>query len=374
MNVLQLISSKGYFGAENMLVQLAAELKKRNGIRVIAGVIENIGSPHTEVTDACALYGIETVNFKCRYKFDYNTLVELRQFIVENKINLIHTHGYKANIYTYLSTLWMAVFQVATCHNWIDSSLKMSLYSRIDRYLLRKADSVVAVSDEVKAKIEKAGVKRNKVKTINNGISFNKKDMIPAEVKAVRKTLAIPENAIVVGSVGRLSEEKGHRYLLEAFLEIIKENQDVYLLIVGDGDLKAELELSYNSPQIIFAGFRRDLDALYPCMDIFVLPSLVEGLPMALLEAMSWSLPVIATGVGQIPKVIEDKVTGIITPAGSSSDIKEALLTLIKNPSKSKEFGRNGHDKVKDLYSAEQMADQYIALYQDLRRLVNKNG
>jgi glycosyltransferase involved in cell wall biosynthesis len=368
MRILQLISSKGFFGAENMLVNLASELRGRPDLNVVVGVIENMQSPHTEVTDTCAERDIETAKFKCRHKFDFKTIFELRKFIINQKINIVHTHGYKANIYTYLATIGLPVQRVATCHNWINSSLKMNLYGVIDRYILRNAGYVVAVSEDVRKRIELAGIKKEIVKTIDNGISFRQKVSMPDARKAARDAMSIPENAVVIGCVGRISEEKGHEYLLMATQSIIEQYNNLFLMIVGDGPLKDDLERRFSLPRIIFTGFRRDLDNLYPCMDIFVLPSLTEGLPMVLLEAMSWELPVAATRVGQMPMVIEDKKTGMMITPGSSEDIRKKLIHLIENPGLAKKFGKEGRMKVESLYSAERMTDQYINIYQELRR------
>jgi len=365
MNILQLISSKGFFGAENVLVQLAAELHKNSKYTPIAGVINNIATPHLEVIEACVEKGINTAIFPCQGKIDLKTIKTLRRYIQSNTINIVHSHGYKSNLYAYCATIGLPVKRVATCHNWLGDDLKMKFYAGLDKYFLKKFDSIVAVSDAVEASIEAAGVSRLKIKKINNGIAVSEfqNNQITADLK---NDLGLPENSIVIGSVGRISEEKGHTYLLASASDIIKKYPYVYFLIVGDGDLKNKLEKEYKSSNIIFTGLRRDVSQLYQCMDIFILPSLNEGLPMVLLEAMASKKPVIATRVGNISSVIDHKKNGLLIDPGDSGSLAEAILYFLEDRERATALANNGYAKVINCFSSDAMAKEYAEIYKEI--------
>lgn len=359
--ILQLISSKGYYGAENVLVQLADRLHQLNEFNIFAGVLENVSNPHDEVIEVCSKKGINTAKFICKGKLDYKAIVDIRKFVIKNKVDIIHSHGYKANLYAYFATINLKIKRIATCHNWIVENKKLKFYTLIDKVILNKFDWIVGVSDEVVQKILKFIAHKEKVLKIDNGVAIRHNHSLSIENKL--KELNIPPDARVIGCVGRLSIEKGHIYLLKAAERLIEKYKDLYFLIIGGGALKKQYENQFKSIKIIFTGDRRDVEALYKCMDIFILPSLTEGLPMVLLEAMSSQLPVIATNVGAINKVMIDRQTGIIIDPGNDKAIVESVKTLLENPSKMHEMGIKGYQRVDQKYSDKNMTKQYTILY-----------
>lgn len=365
MKILQLISSIGFFGAENVMVQLTKELKRTDDIIPVAGIIENEATPHREVVEICAKVGIDTATFLCQKKFDLNTIKTLREYLKYNKIDIIHSHGYKSNLYGYFSTIGLPVKRVATCHNWIGDSLKMKIYAVLDKYFLKQFNYVVAVSDDVQGKIKAAGIQTLKTKKIDNGIdicAFKKNESLTT----LKNDIGIPEDSVVIGCVGRISEEKGHRFLLSVVADIVELYPKVHFVFVGDGVLRESLEKEYNSSHIIFTGLREDVCDLYQCMDIFVLPSLTEGLPMVLLEAMASGLPVVATRVGAIPTVVQDGKSGLIVSTGNAIEIKQAILNILGDMAHSKKMGIKGREIIEKHYSSSKMAAEYINIYQNI--------
>jgi glycosyltransferase involved in cell wall biosynthesis len=372
MDILQLISSSGYFGAENVLVQLAAELDQDESCHVVTGVIKNLATPHVEVVDQSKNKGIKTAVFPCAGKFDYKTVLQLRRFIKANKIEIVHSHGYKSNLYSFFASLGVPVKLVATCHNWLGDDSKMKLYSSLDRFFLKRFSAVVAVSLAVQEKILQSGISPERVLTVRNGIDlsrFNEQNF-SANLK---KDLGIPEHHLVVGTVGRLSSEKGHRHFLNCVEAIEKEYPQTTFLIVGDGKLREELQQSFSKENIIFTGLRNDLPELYNCMDIFVLPSLTEGLPMVLLEAMASYLPVVVTRVGDVPRVVVENETGFLIDVGDEEGMKNCLLTLLGDSVKRKSMGQKGYQRVKEGFSSSQMAADYLQVYRNCLELEQKS-
>jgi len=157
MKVLQLISSGGFYGAENVLMELSLELKSEMEGSVIVGGLRNSRSPHLEVVEKCQERGLETSVFPCRGRFDVRTIIQIKNFIRDKRIDILHSHGYKANIYSVFAAYGLPVSVIATCHNWLGNGLNMKLYSVADRFLLRWFDRIVAVSEDVKRTAIRSG-------------------------------------------------------------------------------------------------------------------------------------------------------------------------------------------------------------------------
>jgi glycosyltransferase involved in cell wall biosynthesis len=363
LNILQIISSGGFFGAENVVLHLASELQKFRHSNCTVCIFENLASPNLELFDFCQRSGIPSISLKCRGKFDPLTIFQLRRLIKNDGIDIIHSHGYKANLYSYFSSLNLPVFLVSTCHNWIGEDIKMKFYEVLDRIFLKKFSWVVGVSEEIKHKIINSGVNNSKVSIIKSGIPIDRFTKIKSKDE-IKNSLCLPEHSFVIGTVGRMSSEKSHRTLLNISKDIIKRAPQTFFLLIGDGPLRGTLQKEFNAPSIIFTGIRKDVPDLYQCMDIFVLPSLMEGLPMALLEAMASNLPVVATRVGEIPKVIDHGVTGLLISPGDENGLKEAINYLLENPEIGKEMGRKGYLRVKEHFFSVRMARDYMKIYQ----------
>ena len=364
--MLQLISSAGFFGAENVVVQLAKELGKKPRVRPAVGVFHNTRNPHLEILEESLAQGIETRFFSCRGQLDLKALKEIRRFVVEEQFDIIHCHGYKADYYARAATLGLETALVATCHNWPGKDIRSKGYAFLDLMILRWFDKVVAVSAEIRKRVLQHGVPSGKVTTVQNGISLTPFEENDSRA-ACRKELGISPDSIVVGTVGRISLEKGHENLLVAAREILAEFHDVVFLLIGDGPLRAKLQREYSSPAIHFIGYRKDLPYLLPAMDIFVLPSLLEGLPMAVLEAMASKLPIVASRVGEVPSLVGIE-NGTLVEPNNTRELKRCLIYLIENSALARTMGEKGYHLVKSHFSSERMAGDYIGIYREVMR------
>ena len=365
MRILQLISSSGFFGAEKVMLQLSGLLSD-SGYEVYSGVLSNKAGSHMDFVRAAEKKGMRVKVFDCRGKFDVRAIKKLRTFIKKEQIDLVHSHGYKSNFYVLAAACGLNIKKVTTCHNWISCSSKMKVYEYIDKFLLRNFDQVAAVSENVRNEIYAAGVSVDKVDLIKNGIDIDTYAFC-SQKPDLKKSFGISAGDLVVGSVGRLSEEKGHEYLIKAFSQVVIDHPDYKLLIVGDGVLRESLELLVRSLEIqdkvIFTGIRDDIPELLNIMDIFVLPSLTEGMPLALLEAMAAGKVVIASKVGEIPDIIDDQFNGGLVSPKDIDALSRAIAKLIKSGETRKTFGDRACEKVNSNFSAQNMAQQYMCLY-----------
>jgi glycosyltransferase involved in cell wall biosynthesis len=175
---------------------------------------------------------------------------------------------------------------------------------------------------------------------------------------------------IVVGSVGRLSSEKGTSFFVEAAARLCREFTDLSFVQVGDGPLREVLEAQVRQlgieRQFIFAGQRQDMAQVYRSFDVFVLPSLMEGMPMALLEAMSGGLPVVATSVGAVPGVLCGPDLGHLVPPGDSEALAAGIRPFVLDRAKRESVGAAAKKRVEEHFSASAMARKYVDLYREI--------
>ncbi|MGD0280524.1 MAG: glycosyltransferase family 4 protein, partial [Smithella sp.] len=186
-------------------------------------------------------------------------------------------------------------------------------------------------------------------------------------IDEIKNNAGIKADTRIIGTVGRLVEQKGHKYLIQAARNIVNKFSDVKFLIVGDGPLRSELEALAESQglgeKINFAGQRSDIPELLAMMDIFILPSITEGLPLVILEAMASERPVIATRVSGIPFVIKDGVDGLLCNSCDVQALVEKMENLLTNKELADKLGRNGKEKALSKYRAEEMINNYSRLY-----------
>ncbi len=376
MNVLHLISSEGYYGAENMLVTLATHLN-RLGCRSTIAAFRHRARPHTEICERAEAQGVESVTILCRGRADRRAVKAIRKCVEAHKIDLLHTHGYKADVYGYAAVHSGHIPVVATCHNWPDRTGVLGFYSVLDRLILHWFDRVVAVSGGVAAHLKRYGVTGDKIAVIYNGIDVPR-------FSGARPTLAQDVqkgSKKIVGMVARLVAGKGCDYLLKAIPGVVKAFPDTLFAIVGSGPAERELKaLALQlgiERHVIFAGPRGDMPGVYASLDVFILPSLDEGTPISILEAMAAGKPVIATRVGGIPKIIVPDQTGLLIEARDSSAIRNAIVRVLESPDFASKLGDRARAWVAERFAAEAMAQQYFDLYRQLtpaKAIVGQEG
>ena len=243
---------------------------------------------------------------------------------------------------------------------------QVDLYGRAARHLRRLSDAVVVVSDSGRDALIARGYPSDRVTAVPPGrdlepfISARKGQVAAAQITGV------PPTARVVLTVGRLAPLKGLRYLLDAW-RLVASMPDVYLVIVGNGELESELK-AYAAAlgieqRVVFAGFRSDVPSLLARADVFVLSSLWEGLPMAAVEAMAAGCPVVATAVGGTPEVVEDGVTGLLVPPQDAPALAEALVRVLTAPDISSTLATAAADRVQIRYTREALLAATRAVY-----------
>ncbi|WP_028585941.1 glycosyltransferase family 4 protein [Desulfogranum mediterraneum] len=265
--------------------------------------------------------------------------------------DLVHTHGYFADIIGGMVARWLKIPVVSTCHGFISLDAKLSLYNTLDIMALRLMHQVITVSERIKSDLVERGLAGDRVEVVQNAVESAYGSSERSRRRAdFRSSYGLGEDELVLGYVGRLSAEKGVLYLLEAVAQLGSSGHQVRLVVVGDGPQRKEVESFVQArdlaARVILAGFQEDVSALLPGLDIFVLPSLTEGTSMALLEAMAAGLPVIATAVGGTPRVITSGQNGILIEAQSADAIVDAVFQLAADPQLVERVGEAAMERV----------------------------
>jgi glycosyltransferase involved in cell wall biosynthesis len=235
------------------------------------------------------------------------------------------------------------------------------------------ADHFITCSSLVREHLRQLNlVPMDKVTVIHNGIRLPDLNSLPGDetLTGIRRELGIKPEDYVIGVIARLEPQKGHRYLIEAVAALRQEIPHLRLLIVGEGSLRSALEQqacsSGLSSQIIFTGGRRDIAALNLIMDLVVLPSLWEGLPIALLESLALGRTVIATNVGGVSEVIHDQANGLLAPPKNAFALANTIRRCWENPDLAHTMAMAGLHTVKDRFSIRNNANKVIALYNQM--------
>jgi len=296
------------------------------------------------------------------------SISKLISLIKKYKINILHTHEVRTNLVGLIAAKLTGVKVVASVHGWVMDTVPFlwKLYQQLDKRVIRFFDHIIVGSNFLRNDIIKPGISPQKVTTIHNAIDTSSLDLSSSPL-SFKKKYDLNSKDRLVGTVGRISKEKGQKYLLEA-AKIVNQNfPDVKFLIVGEGAIKIELERYAKelgiTDNVIFAGFYKNLSEVLAAMDLFVLPSLMESLPLVLLEAMAAGKPVVSTDVGGIPEIIIHEATGLLVRPKNSMELANAIILMLNNNDLMLKMAKKGKQLVHDQFSIQSFVEQTESLY-----------
>jgi L-malate glycosyltransferase len=305
--------------------------------------------------------------------FDPRVAFKLGQLLRERKPDILHVHlpytGVMGRVVGRLTGIKGIVY---TEHN------VMEMYHPLTRALnlmtYSMSNTNIFVSEEVRRSVIKHRiVNRNKVLVIRNGVALNSGNGPSKPLDEIKKSLGVPKDHLVVGNVAHIRPEKGHEYLIQAAKYVIDQRPRTTFVVVGrekeTGDinrlegLAKELGIHKN---IVFTGFREDVYDLMRIFDIFILSSLHEGLPIALLEAMSLGRPAVATSVGGVPEVIKDGYNGFLVPAKNPKALGEGILKILQNDSLRQTMSQKAQQTTQNEFSIQSMVGKVEQVYSSI--------
>jgi glycosyltransferase involved in cell wall biosynthesis len=284
--------------------------------------------------------------FLSKGKFDPRILTSLLALVKRKRPHILHLHGFGAGNFGRIVSLLTGLPNIIHEHVVI---LHQPVYQTIAEILLSPLTTrAIAISEPVREyMVKRRKVRPQKLETFFYGLPLSQLRLpLPDQIHKQRDSLGIAPDEQVVCTVGRLDTQKGQIFLLQAARLILAERPRTRFLIVGDGPDRSRLKLAAQQMGIaertIFTGFRTDVSTLISLSDVFAIPSLWEGGPITLFEAMSLRKPVVGTPVGLMSEVIQDGETGFLVPCQDAAALAEKLLTLLSNPELSQVMGENG--------------------------------
>ncbi|WP_437981592.1 glycosyltransferase [Sorangium sp. So ce117] len=358
--IAHVVSSFQTGGAEQVVVDLAASQRAAGHDVLAVAIAEDPDGPRAE---QLRRRGVEVhLAPKCP-GFDATLTARLAALFATKGVTLVHVHNHLSLIYA-APAGWL--HRVPVIHTKHGVSQDMQGRSWLRRAASAFVDAHVAVSQPTATVVlGRREVDPPKLHVVVNGINLSRFAPDPAARARVRAELAIPRDAWVVGSVGRLSPVKNHALLVRAAATSLP--RDGRVLLVGEGAERGRLDALARelgvSERVLFAGERHDVPALLAALDVFALPSLSEGLPLALLEAMAAGLPVVATDVGGVSTVLVHGETGFLVPSDEAAPLAARLSELHANPARAAQMGRSGRMLALRRCSALRMAERYMELY-----------
>ena len=303
--------------------------------------------------------GIRTFPIEIRNDLDLRPIFFLRRLIRTERYDIVHFHTKRAHALSlWLGRVHPGIKYVVTRR--MDYPVRRSWYNH---YLYnRQVDGIVAISREIGELLVKGGVHRERIRVIHSGI-----DAAPFEKARPVGTSAGPP---VIGTVAVLEERKGHRFLLEAAALLKQQGHRLIYRFAGEGSERKRLEKIAMElglrEDVVFAGFVSDIPSFLATIDLFVLPSVHEGLGVAVLEAMAAGKPLVATSVGGIPELVEDRVTGLLVPPKNPSALASSISQFISQSGLTQEMGTNAWKRVQRDFTAERMAKKNEEFYYEI--------
>ncbi len=372
MKVLQIIDSGGLYGAEVMLLSLMQELQQL-GIETTLASIGDPGVPEKPIELEARLRSLRVQQFRFRPGLNLSGATKVLRFARQEGIDLLHSHGYKGNIlFGLLPRLVRPMPMVSTLHGWTWTGglNRMLLYERLDALALKNVDRVVLVNDALKSNPRLQGKLAQRIRVIENGLPCGD-DTQPVDTGGLDQSIVeFCSKGMTIGAVGRLSPEKGFDLLIDAFAALVSQGGDLRLVIMGEGMLRSSLETQIArlglQDRILLPGYRPHGHAYLTLFHIFAMPSLTEGLPMVMLEAMRAGVPIVASAVGGIPRLLDTGKAGLLIPAGQLQPLKQGLKDMLEQPQQALERAQRASRRLIEHYSSRAMAKKYLDMYQEV--------
>jgi glycosyltransferase involved in cell wall biosynthesis len=367
LKAAQVIHSLAPGGAERVVCHLATGLKD-HGIMTEVFCMSRGGHYESHLKEA----GVPLFELGKRSKWGGPTVTwKLASLLRKRGIDVMHAHNLSAGLYGRTAALLAGTpVRIITFHSYTNPH--SMVYSLLNRLLYPASHRLVAVSEFVARGIsdQYPAWDEDRIRLIYNGLDTAGLPVVTGEEKKARKVrLGLDPDRRVIGTVANLTAVKNHALLLEAAAAALGQRKDLHFLLVGGGPLEQTLKARAESlgitDHISFVGFQQDVFLYLSAMDLFVISSRREGLPMSVLEAMAAGLPVVATRVGGIPEAALEGETGLLCPAADASALSRAILDAVSDPGRLAVWGDNARSRVAEAFSLEKMCRRTAGLYRE---------
>lgn len=340
------------------------------GYRMLCGYMHPPGDPGFEqLRSRAESLQAPLLSVPDRGPWDCSVIGRLLHICRRERVRIWHGHDYKSNALGLLLRRFWPMRLVTTLHGWVKETRRTPLYYKIDELCLPRYEVVISVSPDLYERSLACGVPADRCVLIENGIDIAEYAR-HATIDEAKRRLGLAPERLVLGAVGRLSPEKGFDRLIRSAHQLLQMGLNLELVIAGDGDDKSRIERLIEElgvgERVRLLGYCADPRSLYEALDVFVLSSLREGLPNVLLEAMALEVPVVATRIAGIPRLIQDGDNGLLVSPDKVDELAAALARLAGDAGLRSKLGLAARRTVKERYSFALRMQKLAALYDTL--------
>ena len=371
IRVLELRSVRGTGGGPEKTILLGTARTDPRRFAITVCYLRDRRDPVFSIDVKAAGLPIDYVELTEAQSFDVSIFSRLRRLVRERDVDIVHAHDYKTDVLAWLLGKTERVTPMATAHGWTGHSRREHALSYpLDKWVLARFPRVVAVSSDVRRELIRHSASGDAVTTVLNGIDHTAFHRDRSREQPIRRQLGLAEDDIIIGAVGRAEPQKRFDLLLEAFAALRAGQPRLRLMIVGAGScleaLQAQATRLGLGDSCRLLGNRTDIAELHHTFDVFVQSSDYEGTPNAVLEAMAFESPVVATSAGGTAEIVRDGIDGLIVPIGDVGAIANAVRTVLRDPFAARARATSARRRVEtDLSFATRMS-AVEAIYVDL--------
>lgn len=378
MKQIRIMELRGTYkggGGPDKTILLSAAKHDRKRFFVLVTYLRDPKDDDFQIGDMARKYGVpDYVEVLDRSMLDFRCLFQLHSLLRCHKLTIIHVHDQKTTLLGFLLKILNPRIKVmSTAHGWIVNSRFDSLKKKIQLTILKSFPLHIAVSKATENLMLDAGFRPESIKMLYNSIDINTWKRTDGSGTLLKRELGIAPEAMVIGSIGRLSQEKDLITFLRVAKNILVKFPDIIFLIVGDGkgseigqELLNEAKSLAIEKSLLFLGHRTDLMNIYGVLDLFLMTSLTEGLPNTVLEAMAMEVPIVSTAVGGVPEIVEHLKTGTLCNVGDVEGITKSVEELLQNSLTRDKFTANGRALILEKFSFDGRLEAIEKIYVNL--------
>jgi glycosyltransferase involved in cell wall biosynthesis len=379
IHVLELRSVRGTGGGPEKTILLGTAATDPRRFAITVCYIRDARDRIFSIDAKAAALPVEYIELVERHSFDPSIWPALRRLVRERRIDIVHSHDYKTNLLGWLLQKTERVKALSTVHGWTGHSAKERwLYYPLDKRVLAGFGRLIAVSSDIRSELIGAGAPPERVSVVLNGIDhtlFKRDRKCEADARA---RWGFNSSDVVIGAVGRTEPQKRFDLLIEAIAALLPARPDLRLLIAGDGSRRQQLESQARAqlPRHVFQfiGNTQDVGQVHHALDVFVQSSDYEGTPNAVLEAMAFESPIVATDVGGTAELVNHGIHGLIVPAGDRTPLAEAIEEVLTDRVSARQRVAAARSRVEVELSFEARMRSVEAIYSELKQSTLSRG
>jgi glycosyltransferase involved in cell wall biosynthesis len=372
LKIAHVTASPNFGGVERLILEICRSLQRTKGVENFIASFPEGGNAEPFLRE------VEKSAFP-NYCFQNDmphliaAMFELIRLLKQHQIQILCAHGHKARMLGWFAAKYLRIPIIGISHGWTGENKKIQLYERLDKWMHRRMNHIVCVSQGQADKVIRAGTPASRVSVIYNAVRMERFD-VPSDISFRHRMEAMfpTKPRLIVGAAGRLSPEKGFDILVNAVKTMLTEPQslDCGVVIFGDGVLQESLQKQIDerglSSSVVLAGFTDQLDQYMHHFDLFVQSSHTEGMPSVLLEAMSARTAVVATRVGGTGELVVEGSTGLMVPPNDPNALAEAMQKVLSDDDLRRTMGENGQRRVEQSFALDAQAEAYWELFERL--------